>query len=95
MGNSFVVLYCAPFQYSLCLNCLCWPPGHQDIVDYGGTSQDGDGAYGGMTNFGNLLTITYLSTVSPGHGSTRLAPRSHRTDGGLEGPGAGGACWCW
>ena len=59
---------------------------HQDIVDYGGTSQDGDGAYGGMTNFGNVLTITYLSAVSPGHGSTKLAPRSHRTPDGKEGP---------
>jgi hypothetical protein len=27
-------------------------------VDYGGTSKDGDGQYGGMSNFGNLLTIT-------------------------------------
>lgn len=59
---------------------------HQDIVDYGGTSQDGDGAYGGMSNFGNLLTITYLSPVSAGRGSTKLAPRSHRTPDGKEGP---------
>ena len=59
---------------------------HQDIVDYGGTSLDGDGEYFGMTNFGNLLTITYLSAVGPGHGSTKLAPRFHRTPDGREGP---------
>jgi ectoine hydroxylase-related dioxygenase (phytanoyl-CoA dioxygenase family) len=34
----------------------------------------------------NLLTITYLSPCKAGHGSTRLAPRSHRTPDGKEGP---------
>ena len=59
---------------------------HQDIVDYGGTSRDGDGEYGGMSNFGNVLTITYLNHCSEDHGSTRIAPRFHRTADGAQPP---------
>ena len=55
-------------------------------MDYGGTSRDGDGEYGGMSNFGNVLTITYLNHCSEDHGSTRIAPRFHRTADGAQPP---------
>jgi ectoine hydroxylase-related dioxygenase (phytanoyl-CoA dioxygenase family) len=63
---------------------------HQDIADYGG-SGDTDGAgtdftYHGMTNFGNVCAITYLSDCAPDHGGTSVIPRSHRTAAGAEGP---------
>jgi hypothetical protein len=32
-----------------------------------------------MSNFGNLLTITYLNNCGPGEGTTILAPGFHRT----------------
>ena len=35
-----------------------------------------------MSNFGNVLTITYLNHCSEDHGSTRIAPRFHRTADG-------------
>ena len=62
---------------------------HQDIADYGG-SGDCDGkstsyTYHGMTNFGNLCAITYLSDCSPDQGATSIIPRSHRALGQAAG----------
>ena len=56
-------------------------------VDYGGTGGDGPKQYHGMTNFGNLLTITYLNHCTAGNGTTIVAPRCHRVPGTrAEGP---------
>lgn len=55
-------------------------------MDYGGTGGDGPQQYYGMTNFGNLLTITYLNHCAAGRGTTIIAPGFHRTANGQEGP---------
>lgn len=61
---------------------------HQDIVDYGGVydAASGELEYRGMSNFGNLATITYLMHCTEPNGSTTLAPSSHRRVDGGEGP---------
>lgn len=55
---------------------------HQDVTYYGSPAFE-NRSYRGMTNFGNLCCITYLSDASEHRGATSVIPATHRTsDGG-------------